>query len=209
MEGEQRGSDVWCDWILRRRSGGDAGLAKLQAAQLAPVRERVLDGAELRAGETLLDVGCGDGLIAFGAVDRVGADGRVIFSDISQPLLDEARAAAAQAGLLDRCDFVRASADDLGAIADASVDVVTTRSVLIYVRDKRRCFEEFFRVLRPGGRVSLFEPINRIQLDEWARCHFWGARSTRRRTRTTTRCSGSTSATSRGWRRRRASRACR
>ena len=45
---------------------------------------------------------------------------------------------------------------------DDSVDVVTTRSVLIYVDDKERAFREFHRVLRPGGRVSLFEPINRL-----------------------------------------------
>ena len=42
------------------------------------------------------------------------------------------------------------------------MDIVTTRSVLIYVEDKRRAFEEFFRVLKPGGRISLFEPINRF-----------------------------------------------
>jgi ubiquinone/menaquinone biosynthesis C-methylase UbiE len=44
----------------------------------------------------------------------------------------------------------------------ASVDVVTTRSVLIYVKDRARAFAEFARVLRPGGRTSLYEPINRF-----------------------------------------------
>src|SRR5262249_46464168 len=47
-------------------------------------------------------------------------------------------------------------------IEGESVDVVTTRSVLIYVADKRAAFREFFRVLAPGGRFSLFEPINRF-----------------------------------------------
>ncbi len=53
-----------------------------------------------------------------------------------------------------------APADQLAAVADASVEVVTTRSVLIYVKDKAQAMREFFRVLRPGGRASLFEPFN-------------------------------------------------
>ena len=125
---------------------------------LARTRDEVLDHAGLVAGETLLDVGCGNGLIGFGAIDR-GA-GRVIFSDVSEALLDDCRALADEFGVLERCEFLLAPADDLHPVADVSVDVVTTRSVLIYVSDKRRALREFHRVLRPGGRVSLFEPIN-------------------------------------------------
>jgi SAM-dependent methyltransferase len=62
--------------------------------------------------------------------------------------------------VLDRCDFMLASADRLDGITDAHVDVVTTRSVLIYVKNKMSAFKEFHRVLRPQGRISLFEPIN-------------------------------------------------
>ncbi len=107
----------------------------------------------------VLDVGCGEGLIGFGALARGAA---VVFSDISEDLLRFCEEAASELGVVDRCRFVRASADDLGALADAEVDVVTTRSVLIYVADKPAAFREFFRVLRPGGRISLFEPINRF-----------------------------------------------
>ena len=105
-------------------------------------------------------MGTGDGLIAFGALNRLGPSGRVIFSDISQDLLDHCREAATAEGLADRCRFVLAPADQLTALPDASVDVVTTRSVLIYVKDKAQAMREFYRVLKPGGRVSLFEPIN-------------------------------------------------
>jgi arsenite methyltransferase len=71
-------------------------------------------------------------------------------SDISQDLLDFCRQAAADQGDLARCLFVHTPADDLSPIDDASVDVVTTRSVLIYVADKRSAFAEFARVLRAG-----------------------------------------------------------
>ena len=125
----------------------------------------MLDNANPQPGDTLLDVGTGDGLIAFGALQRLGPSGHVIFSDISQDLLDHCQAAAAAEGLLDRCRFVLTSADFLTEIADASVEVVTTRSVLIYVKDKAAALREFYRVLRPGGRVSLFEPINVLMRD--------------------------------------------
>jgi SAM-dependent methyltransferase len=156
--------DRWAAWLRRRRSGGDAEFEARTVEQLAETRDRILDNAELRGGETLLDVGCGNGLVAFGAIARGAA--RALFADISQPLLDECRSIAAELEVLDRCELVRAPADDLGAVADGSVDVVTTRSVLIYVEDKERAFAEFFRVLRPGGRVSLFEPINTFGMTE-------------------------------------------
>jgi len=116
-------------------------------------------------------VGCGEGLIGFGALER-GA-GHVVFSDISDDLLDFCRETAGALGLLDGCSFVNAGAEDLAGIRDASVDVVSTRSVLIYVKGKARAFGEFFRVLRAGGRLSLFEPINRFCLTEKAQ-GFWG-----------------------------------
>jgi arsenite methyltransferase len=154
--------DQWAQWLLHRRHGGDQAQLEQTLAYLSPIRDRVLDHANLREGERLLDVGCGDGLIAFGALERVGPSGLVIFSDISQDLLDHCRLLASHMGVIDRCQFVRAAANNLAAIPDGAVDVVTTRSVLIYVKDKARAFAEFFRVLRPGGRISLFEPINRF-----------------------------------------------
>ena len=139
--------------------------------KLGGVRDKVLDRAGFAAGETLLDVGCGEGLIGFGALERGAA--HVVFSDISQDLLDFCRETAEALGVSSRCDFVRAGADELTAVADASFDVVTTRSVLIYVANKARSFREFFRVLRAGGRVSLYEPINRFGMEDRLE-GFWG-----------------------------------
>ncbi len=154
--------DRWYRWLCDVRHGGDSAEQERVRQALYPVRDQVFDRAFLRSGDTLLDVGTGDGLIAFGALDRLGLGGRVIFSDISADVLEFCRAAVTAAGQVGRCDFVQASADRLTGIADASVDVVTTRSVLIYVSDKAAAFAEFRRVLRPGGRISIFEPINTL-----------------------------------------------
>jgi ubiquinone/menaquinone biosynthesis C-methylase UbiE len=157
--------DPWASWVLERRFG-DPVEADKAMRQLAPVRERVLEGARVAEGDVVLDVGAGDGLIAFGALPLVGKSGKVIFADVSQELLDVSRQLAGRLDELDRCEFVLARAEELSAIADASVDVVTTRSVLIYVEEKQRAFDEFHRVLKPGGRLSIFEPINRFAFPE-------------------------------------------
>jgi arsenite methyltransferase len=163
-------SDRWAEWIRHRRTGGDVEYEQSMLEELATVRDRVLENAALTTGATLLDVGCGNGLIAFGAIER-GA-GTVVFVDISAALLDDCRQLAAATGVADRCRFLEASATSLDGVEDRSVDVVTTRSVLIYVEEKERAFSEFHRVLRPGGRISLFEPINRYGMEE-RRCT-WG-----------------------------------
>jgi arsenite methyltransferase len=162
-------TDRWADWIRTRRTGGDPEYEAKMLDELAAVRDRVLDRADLQPGETLLDVGCGNGLIGFGALERGAAE--VVFADVSKPLLDDCRELASKAGLLERCRFVESPAEQLD-IADGAVDVVTTRSVLIYVKAKDRAFREFHRVLRPRGRISLFEPINRFGIEE--RRGTWG-----------------------------------
>jgi ubiquinone/menaquinone biosynthesis C-methylase UbiE len=164
--------DRWSRWVLDRGHGGQPDDERADMAYLIPIRDRLLSGAKIRPGETVLDVGAGDGLIAFAAADLVAPSGTVIFSDVSQALLKHARSVAERRGLADRTSFVRASAEDLAPIEDGSVDVVTTRSVLIYVEDKQGALREFYRVLRPGGRVSIFEPINRYF--EESADYFWG-----------------------------------
>jgi ubiquinone/menaquinone biosynthesis C-methylase UbiE len=155
----ERAQDQWAQWLLERRHGGDEEQHERLLPKLAEFRERVVDGAEISEGDVVLDVGTGDGLIAFAALERVGASGQVIFSDVSADLLGECERLADELGVLERCEFVEASADALPFDAE-SVDVVTTRSVLIYLMEKEPAFAEFHRVLRPGGRLSIFEPIN-------------------------------------------------
>jgi ubiquinone/menaquinone biosynthesis C-methylase UbiE len=159
MSGER---DRWAEWLLSRRHGDDAAVFERRLPNLHRFRDRVLDNAAIEPGDVILDIGAGDGLIGFGALERTGAPGRVIFSDISEDLLAECRRIAAGMGVEAQCEFVRASADDLHPIPNESVDVATTRSVLIYLDDKRPAFGELFRVLKPSGRLSIFEPINRF-----------------------------------------------
>jgi ubiquinone/menaquinone biosynthesis C-methylase UbiE len=150
---------MWSEWLLNRRFGGDPERMKKGLSLLYPVRDKILSHVDLKEDQTLLDVGCGDGLIAFGALEKFDRC-RAIFSDISEDLLNHTEVLAREMNVQDRCRFVQASADNLSIFENNSIDAVTTRSVLIYVSAKEQAFKEFYRVLNSGGRLSIFEPIS-------------------------------------------------
>jgi len=154
-------TDEWSDWLLHRRHADDLEYAQRVREAVNRIRDRVVEGARLCSGMILADIGAGDGLIAFDAIDRIGPSLRVIFTDISVPLLHHAESLAVERGVREQCTFLQCSADHLAEIPDASVDVVTTRAVLAYVSDKTAALREFYRVLKPGGRISIAEPIFR------------------------------------------------
>jgi ubiquinone/menaquinone biosynthesis C-methylase UbiE len=165
-------ADKWAEWLLSKRFGGDSNSedARLTLKHLARIRDGLLDFARLKPGEAVLDVGCGDGLMGFGGLARTAPSGRAILLDISDDLLGRAREIARDTGTLDRCEFIRGTADSL-PLRDESVDLVTTRSVLIYVKDKDAALAEFRRVLRPKGRIALFETV--LALDFWDSERIW------------------------------------
>jgi ubiquinone/menaquinone biosynthesis C-methylase UbiE len=152
-------ADIWSRWLLHVRSGGDATFEHHIRSEVAVYVDRLLDQAKLEPGMTLVDIGTGEGAVAFRAIERVGPSLRVILTDISAPLLQRARARAIELGVLDQCTFIACGADKLSAIENASVDVITSRAALAYVADKLTAVWEFHRILKPGGVVSLAEPI--------------------------------------------------
>ncbi len=153
--------DPWATWVLHRRHGDDAGYAKMVRSRIEAMADRVLDPVGLAAGMTLLDIGSGEGLLPWRAIERIGPSLRVILTDVSEPLLAHARATASSRGIQAQCDFVYSGAEQLVGIGDASVDVVTSRAALAYVADKRAALAEIIRVLKPGGCLSIAEPVFR------------------------------------------------
>jgi ubiquinone/menaquinone biosynthesis C-methylase UbiE len=152
-------SDIWSEWLLHTRHADDPAYGQVVQSAVEGYADRVLDGAKLGTGMTLVDVGSGEGLVAFRAIDRVGPSLRVILTDVSAPMLRHAEAVATSRNVRAQCTFHECSAESLSGIADASVDAVTTRAVIAYVSDKKAAVGEFFRTLKPGGRLSITEPI--------------------------------------------------
>jgi arsenite methyltransferase len=109
--------------------------------------------AELRPGETVLDLGSGGGLDVLLSARRVGLAGRAYGLDMTDEMLSLARANAAASGA-ENVEFLQGHIEAI-PLPDSSVDVIISNCVINLSGDKAAVFAESFRVLRPGGRFGV------------------------------------------------------
>src|SRR5450756_1987753 len=115
-------------------------------AGLGDVRDRILEAAALRAGQTVLDLGAGTGLLTFGAFPRVSPGGRLIAVDRDPGCLDTVSRRAASIGALGQGILVAAGSADAIPLVSSVVDAAVIRSVLVYVGDRPTAAAELARV---------------------------------------------------------------
>jgi ubiquinone/menaquinone biosynthesis C-methylase UbiE len=125
-----------------------------------PVATLLLDAAALEAGERVVDVACGTGIVARLAAEQVGSAGSVVGVDVAPDMIDVARSTAASAGLT--IEWREGDAASL-PVPDGSFDVVLCQMGLMLFADKPAALSEMRRVLDAGGRLTLSTPgtINR------------------------------------------------
>jgi arsenite methyltransferase len=132
--------------------------------------------ADLREGETVLDLGSGAGADVLISARRVGTSGQAIGLDMTDEMLELARANAAEAGV-DNVEFIKGYIEDI-PLPEASVDVVISNCVINLAADKRQVIAEAARVLRPGGRFAVSDVIadpdmddpTRADMQQWTGC---------------------------------------
>ncbi len=142
------------EWLDRAPAGAVASFAGVG---------NPLERARLQPGETVLDLGSGAGLDAIIASWHVGPSGRVIGLDLNPAMCLKAQAHAAATGTAMECRQGRM--EDI-PLPDASVDVVISNGVVNLSFRKRRVVQELYRVLRPGGRISITDIVSAKQLSQ-------------------------------------------
>ncbi len=119
--------------------------------------------AALKPGETVLDLGSGAGLDAIIASWAVGPAGKVMGVDLNPAMCRRAQAHATSTGTVMECH--QGTMEDI-PLPDRSVDVVISNGVINLSFRKRRVVQELFRVLRPGGRISITDIVSAKQLSQ-------------------------------------------
>jgi len=139
-----------------QRYGWDRAVSSYEDSwkvQLEPAQTRMLEMADLRPGERVLDVACGTGLVTLRAAGSVEPGGTVVGTDISDQMVNAAREISTREGVA-HVRYERGEAERIG-FDDGSFDAVLCGLGMMYVPSPVDAFSEFRRVLRPDGRASI------------------------------------------------------
>ena len=122
-------------------------------ADIVKQRQKTLDALKLKAGELVLDIGCGVGFLTHEMALQVGESGKVIGLDKNTEMISHAQKRCES---LQQTEFYKGDASKL-PVHDQTLDAVSCTQVLLYVKDVSKVLTEMRRILKPGGRLVIVE----------------------------------------------------
>lgn len=157
----------WTEWLKKNRFAGQTPEMIAQTTRwLEAVRDVILVYAEIKPYETVIDIGCGTGLLAFKALELQDCKGKVIFSDMFQDCLDDCKQILDESGITEGFEILQSPVEHI-ALPESSVHKALMRSVLVHVMNKQPAINEIYRILKPGGKFCAFEPVIRSNTRYW------------------------------------------
>ncbi len=161
----------WTQWLKQNRFAGQTPEMIEQTTRwLEAVRDVILVYAEIMEHETVIDIGCGTGLLAFKALELQDCKGKVIFSDKFQDCLDDCQKILDEMEIKEGYEMLQSPIEHI-ALPESSVHKALMRSVLVHVVNKQPAINEIYRILKPGGKLCAFEPVIRSNTRYWQILH--------------------------------------
>ena len=161
----------WTQWLKQNRFAGQTPEMIEQTTKwLEAVRDVILVYAEIMPHETIIDIGCGTGLLAFKALEMQECKGNVIFSDKFQDCLDDCQKILDELGIKEGYQMLLSPCEHI-ALPESSVHKALMRSVLVHIVHKQPAINEIYRILKPGGKFCAFEPVIRSNTRYWEILH--------------------------------------
>lgn len=149
----------WTDWLNKTRF---SYMTEIQRAQtlnwLISVKDTLIENANIKAGDKIIDIGCGTGLMGFGVLENFQDSVEIIMSDKFEDCLIECENFLKTLNTPNKITFLQSDCADI-KLPSEYIDKAFMRSVLVHIVDKQSAVNDIYRILKKGGSFIAFEPI--------------------------------------------------
>lgn len=149
----------WYDWFKNIQHDGMSDDEISSSSKIIiHLRNLLLNNALIKKNSTVIDIGCGFGLLGTKIAKVKNGNGKVIFLDIDDNFLNECKKYIKENNITTKCEFINSNCTDM-PIESNSIDNAVMRSCIVHVDDKQSAFNEIYRILNNDGIFCAIEPV--------------------------------------------------